>query len=86
MQHLIPTNALLAPNEVEPTILSFSGLIDQGDMPSLLLSNDEWIGRMCQLFAVEYLIPSVPVTHEMKIKGDILVKLMRGQMKTFLKR
>ena len=42
--------------------------------------------RMCQIFQLEYSIPSVTVTNEMKIKGDLLIKLMRGQMKTFLKR
>ena len=41
LQCLIPTNALLAPNEVEPTVVSFSGVIDQGNTPSSFLGNDE---------------------------------------------
>ena len=44
------------------------------------------IGRVCQLFDVEYLIPAVSVTHKMKSKGDFLVKLMKGRLKTLLKR
>ena len=86
LKFLITTNALLAPNEVEPTIVSFSGVIDQRDMSSSFLGNDKWKGRMRQLFVVEYIIPSVSLTNEMKIKGDFLVKLISGQMKTFLKR
>ncbi len=75
--HEIAQNALLTPNEVEPTIFSFPGVIVQGDMPSSLLSNEEWMERMHQLFQVEYLIPSVTVTNEMTIKGYLLVKIMR---------
>ncbi len=74
---MISANALLAPNEVEHIIMSFSLVIGQRDMPSSLLGNEEWIGRTCQLFEIEYLIPSVSVTNEMKIKGDFLVRLIR---------
>ena len=37
--HEIAQNALLTPNEVEPTIFSFPGVIVQGDMPSSLVGN-----------------------------------------------
>ena len=37
-------------------------------MPSTLLGDQEWLGRMCQLFEVEYLT-SVTVINEMKSKG-----------------
>ena len=47
-------------------------------MPFSLFSDEEWIGRVCQLFDVEYLISTVTVTNEMKSKGDFFIKLMRG--------
>ncbi len=54
-------------------------------MPSTLLEDEQWIGRVCQLFDVEYLIQAVTVTNEMKSIGDFLVKIMKGGLKTLLK-
>ena len=61
-----------AKQNVGPTVVSFSGVLDhdKGCMPSTLLEDEQWIGRVCQLFDVEYLIPAVTVTNEMKSKGD----------------
>ena len=69
------TNEILTMNVVGPTVVSLSGMLvdDQGDMPSSLLGDEEWIGRVCQLFDVEYSTPAVTVTNEMKSKGDFLV-------------
>ena len=50
-------------------MVSFFREADQGVMPSTLLGDQEWLGRMCQLFEVEYLMPSVTVINEMKSKG-----------------
>jgi hypothetical protein len=80
LQLTSPMNKILTMNDVGPTVVSLSGMLvdDQGDMPSSLLDDEEWIGRVCQLFDMEYLIPAVTVTNEMKLKGDFLVKLIRG--------
>jgi hypothetical protein len=88
LQNTSPTNEIITTNDVGPTVVSFSGTVDhdQGDMPSSLLSDEAWIGRVCELFDAEYLIPAVSVTNEMKSKGDLLVKLMRGRLKSLLKK
>lgn len=38
---MVPMNAILTTNEVEPTIESYSGVHDQGYMPSSLLDDEE---------------------------------------------
>ncbi len=38
------------------------------------------------MFEVKYSLPLITITNELKTKGDFLVKLMRGQLKTLLKR
>ncbi len=88
LQLIAPTNEIPSTNDVGPTVVSFSGVLDrdQGCMPSTLLEDEQWIGRVCQLFDVEYMIPAVTVTNEMKSKGDFVVKLMTGQLKTLWKR
>jgi hypothetical protein len=88
LQLTSPTNEILTTNDEGPTVDSLSGILahKQGNMPSSLLGDEEWIGRVCQLFDMEYLIPAVTVTDEMKSTGDFLVDLMRGQLKTFLKK
>ena len=80
LQLTAPRYEIPSTNDVGRTVVSFSGVLDhdQGCMPSTLLEDKQWIGRGCQLFDVEYLIPTVTVTNEMKSKGDFLVKLMTG--------
>ncbi len=80
LQLTAPRNEIPLTNDVGPTVVSFSGVLDhdQGCLPFTLLEDEQWIGRVCQMFDVEYLIPAVTVTNEMKSKGDFLVKLMRG--------
>jgi hypothetical protein len=74
------TNEILRTNDVGPSVVSLSGILvhNQEDVPSSLLGDEEWIGRVCQLFDMEYLIPAVTVTNEMKSEGDFLAKLMKG--------
>ena len=78
-----PRNEIPSTDDVCRTVVSFSGVLDydKGCIPSTLLEDEQWIGRVCQLFDVEYLIPAVTVTNEMKSKGDFLVKLMRGRLR-----
>jgi len=88
LQLTAPRNEIPSTGDVGPTVVSFSGVLDhdQGCISSTLLEDEQWIGRVCQLFDAEYLIPTVTVTNEMKSKGDFLVNLMRGRLKTLLKR
>jgi hypothetical protein len=59
---------------------------DETILPSELLSNDEWLHCMCQLFDVELLVSPVLVSEDLKEKGNYLVKLLQGRLKSFPKR
>ena len=52
--------------------MSFSRVADQGVMPSTLVGDQKQLGSIYQLFEVEYLMPLVTVTNEMKSKGPFL--------------
>jgi hypothetical protein len=56
LQLTAPRNETLLTNDAHPTVVSFSGVLDhdQGCMPSTLLEDKQWIGRVCQLFGVEH--------------------------------
>ena len=63
-------NEIHSTNDIGPTIVSFSGVLDQdqGCMPSTLFEDEQCIERVCQLFDVEYLIPAVTVTNKIVLQ------------------
>ncbi len=60
---------------------------NQNDVkPSDLLSCEEWIVTICALFDTDKTIsdPVARINNELKEKADLLVKVLRGQLQSFL--
>jgi hypothetical protein len=72
-------------NRVSEVTIYLAGEDERNLLPSDLLGDDNWKNRICELFGVDHLVPSLFVDVEMKEKGDLLVKMSRGRMKCFLK-
>jgi hypothetical protein len=59
---------------------------DEDIKPSRLLSDVVWTYRICRLLGISCSVQSISDTNEMKEKADVLVKLLRGRMKSLMKR
>ena len=71
---------------LEQTFVSLSDGQESKVLSSTIMSSQAWISQTCELFGVAYLLPSITVTNTIKGKADFLAKLLRGCMKSFLKR